>query len=345
MKWTPGQAYRQQGQYWFFSTHSSQPGNSGSPYINEKGNVVGVVHRVPERRAVSKGVQVYSVGTASQPLRDLFGAIGTPASEKTLDELYPDPARPVSASEAVEHQLSYLGAHQGTALLKEARADGKKEVPMGTLLAEACAEGLEKKNFRGIDQVSRSIEPCERAISWMECREKEQPRQRHLFCPAGPDRAFWQQSLASVAERLQHYNLPGHYNWLTFNPAILEESEEKGNATALQGLNAFAAESRPELSFELAYYKINFAGTLADLRQNSLDLIRYVRDYRKQPFYSRSFNWIISGLTVLYDRQQITQPEFIQALNRILTDSSLPTEEKLQLEVMAYRRGLFRIKD
>ena len=77
-KWTDGQVTDANGQ-WITTTAYTLPGDSGSPILNDQGQVIGLLHRGPtsEDLFAENGVDMYSLGTASAPI---VAAMAAPAS-------------------------------------------------------------------------------------------------------------------------------------------------------------------------------------------------------------------------------------------------------------------------
>ena len=137
-KWTDGEVVDTSGK-WFTSTAYVLPGDSGSPVLDDDGNIVGLLHRAPtgEDLFAQDHVDIYSTGTASAPIA---AAIAAPALNTLISV-----NSATTAADFVNNDLVYLNAH--TVLVN---ADGVEEDPL-SLLGQACDTALARQDFQSPD--------------------------------------------------------------------------------------------------------------------------------------------------------------------------------------------------
>jgi hypothetical protein len=117
-KWTAGQVVDVLGN-WFSSTAYILPGDSGSPVLDDTGNLVGLIHRSPTGQDLisSDGVNVMAIGTASGPIQTAIAAAARPSAMISL-------VADNTAVRVVAADLVYLNGGAATTTVGGAPTDG-----------------------------------------------------------------------------------------------------------------------------------------------------------------------------------------------------------------------------
>ncbi|MBI4403143.1 MAG: trypsin-like peptidase domain-containing protein [Deltaproteobacteria bacterium] len=326
-KWSFGEVYHQHGT-WFCATNYVLPGNSGSPYLNDRGNIVGLHHR-------SSG----SNGSITR--RDvLYNAIGTASSEFSVllaapnrSDLFYSIKQAHTLSDVADNHQAYLMAHTGEALLD----DGRKIHPL-EVLAQKCDEGLKISHFSSPEQMEKKLGECSKAWSWLNCHSPEDGK-GYKTCPVGAEKEKWGERFIKAAQKAHAFNAYRSYAWLV-SPWRLEESKQASVQRQREILNDFTKRTAVPLSFELAYYLIDANGS--DVTYRGLSVADFIKNYRNHPKYEYHYDWIIEGHAALYDWDAFSPEAFAKAIGAMFDDENLNIASKLDLEKMAYQIGLLK---
>src|SRR6185312_6525113 len=177
-KWTSGQVVDVFGN-WFSSTAYILPGDSGSPVLDDAGNLVGIIHRAPtgEDLISSDGVNVMAIGTASGPLQTSIAAATLPNSMIST-------AAATTADAVVAADFVYLNGLAATAAVDGTITD------VLSVLGTACDAALARTDFASPDDLTSATQPCNDALEWIECRQDAGHVPYGTVCPSS-DGALW----------------------------------------------------------------------------------------------------------------------------------------------------------
>ena len=134
------------------------PGDSGSPTLDDQGNIVGLVHRGPtgEDLVTNDSVNVYSLGT---PSAAVLAVASAPLPSGMLSV-----TASTTAVNVLDNNQVFLNGEAPNALVDS------KQTSVLSVLAKACDAALGRTDFVSIDDLQAAQAPCFDAMSWLECR-------------------------------------------------------------------------------------------------------------------------------------------------------------------------------
>jgi hypothetical protein len=319
-RWTDGTVVDTDGQ-WFKSTAFTLPGDSGSPTLDEQGNIVGLVHRgaTGEDLITSNSVNVYSIGTpsaallaaASAPLPS--GMVSTKAS--------------TTAASVLANNLVFLNGQAPNALV-----DGQQTSVL-SVLAQACDAALARTDFVSIDDMRATQAPCFDAMSWLECRtDLTQPRPSS----ACADTAAWASRFQKVNEASRGLNGQISLNAVSFAVARLSSTMDAGKAAGSASLSAALDEAQTPLDLILTPYLAAFGiDTYA-----GVSVAEYVRGYRQVAHYELAASNLANAAGWLYDNGAFSKADVAQMLRDLDDDRNVSLGSKLLVEELRYDFGV-----
>ncbi len=325
-KWTSGRVYRQNAK-WISSTNFSLPGNSGSPFLNADGKIVGLVHRASmgNDEITRKSVLTSSTGTPSSHLLEFkngaprLGLFYSVKAEHKVDE-------------AIKHQDAYYMNQQGDVMLP-----GGARQHMLDLLATSCDEALLGSEQPSPEALMTLLSPCSKARNWINCLHPKDDRAMKK-CPVGADKTNWSVRFAKAAQLMEQYNAQQFMDFL-----LVSSQLETSQATALPVLQAqlagYVTRTARPLSFELAVQWLDAFGTTTSYQ--GVDVAQFLVDYKKQTHYEYYFGSIIEGHALMLNSGIITGQELLRAYGEFFQDEKLDLGNKLELESTCYQVHLF----
>jgi hypothetical protein len=321
-KWTDGVVVDLLGS-WFLSTAFILPGDSGSPALDDDGNLIGLVHRAPtgEDLITSDGVQVYSLGTAYASVAAVEGA---PLPPEMISI-----AAATTQTVAVSDNLVYLNAHVSTVTVETGSAT------LLSLLASACDAGLAEE-YESPEDLDAKLAPCyEVQESWIECRMDATPVPQGVLCPSQVDATAWANRYQSVNQRWIEMNGRLYLDGLSFGVAQLSDSVVDGFAAGAESLQQALSASQPLLDFDLAYYLAAFG--IASYGGN--DIGAYVKGYAATPGYELQAANIAGAAMWLYSHDLVDRTSALSVLSQLHDDPNVSVGAKLYIEDMEYYEG------
>ncbi len=324
-KWTDGVVTDPSGQ-WFKSSAYILPGDSGSPVLDDAGEIVGIIHRAPtgEDLFTSTGAEVYSIGTASAPL---MAAMNAPLPSALLSTAAATTKDAVVASERI-----YLNAGVATVNVSE------KLVSVVSLLADACDAALAKEDYASLDELAIALAPCRAAAYWIECRADATKSPYPTVCPEASELAAWNARYHRVSERQRAMNGQLDYASLSFSIAPLSASKSDGDAAAAASLRAALDATAPTLDFTLAYYLCAY-GIDSYSRQSMVD---YIRNYARVVRYDLDATNIAAAATWLGGTGAIAKDEVQTILAQLASDPKIGIGSKLFIEDLQLSWGFLQ---
>lgn len=320
--WTDGTVVDTEGE-WFKSTAFTLPGDSGSPTLDDQGNIVGLIHRGPtgEDLITSEGVSVYSIGTPSE---SVLAAASAPLPSGMISV-----TEPTTAANLLENNAVFLNGQAPDALI-----DGKQTSVL-SVLAQACDSALDRSDFVSLDEMDTAQAPCYDAMSWLECRtDLRQPSPLRVCREA----AAWRARFQRLSEAARALNGQVSLNAVSFAIAHLAATEAEGRTDGRGSLSVALSEAHTPLDLHLTPYLAAFGiATYAEM-----SVAAYVRGYRQVSHYELAASNLANAAAWLYDRGEFTKAELRQMLQDLANDASVSVGSKLLIEELRYE---FRVLD
>ena len=322
-KWTSGEVVDVFGN-WFSSTAYILPGDSGSPVLDDGGNLVGIIHRSPtgEDLISNDSVNVMAIGTASGPLQTAMAVTALPAAMISV-------AASTTADAVVASDFVYLNVGSPTAYVNGGTSD------VLSLLGAACDAALARTNFASPDDLTAALQPCSDALTWIECRGDEAPVAYGTVCPTA-DAALWTARFQKMNDLWVAMNGNTDLTPVTFGVAQLAPSKADGTMQGSASLQAaLTAAGNPVLDFGLenylaAFEVASYAGT---------DTLGWLRGYRQAPGYQDYGTSIASAYLWWWDNGVIGEDEAVAALKALLADPNVSISGKLYADEVLYEDG------
>ena len=318
-KWSDGVVFDAIGS-WFRSSNYSLPGNSGSPVIDDSGQIVGLMHRGPtsEDLFTSDGANLYSVGTASAQL--------VAAMSAALPAVMISTSAPTSSEQFLANDYVYLNAHATTVL-----ADGAQAPPL-ELLAKACDAALARQDFLSPDDLTSALSPCFHAQTWIDCRSDASSVPYGVVCPAAGETSAWADRFQQMNRLQTAMNGIMDYNSISFATARLQPTLGAGYSAGAQSLQQAMSGTDPVLDFAGAYYLAAFnVGSY-----NSTNIRDYVANYQKVSNYGQQASNIALAGDWLYYFGSLQRTDLLPFLTQLYGNPSTSTGTKLLIEDIQY---------
>jgi hypothetical protein len=318
-KWTDGVVFDVSGD-WVMSTAYILPGESGSPMLDDAGNVVGLVHSGPTAQDLftSDGVNEYSVATASAPIMDAMTA-PLPSSSISVNTV-------TTQESVVANNRVYLNAHAATAVVETG------SVSVLSLLAQACDSALARQDFQSDEQLADALSPCDDAITWIDCRFDASPVPYKVVCPAGEDSSAWQSRFQAMNQRRREMNGDLDLYPISFGIANLASSKSEGTYAGGQSLQQAISDAQPVLDFSLALYLAAFNMGY----YGNINIVDYVKAYKTVLHYEFQALYIAAAAGWLYSFQALTKTEMLSIWSQLHHDPNVSIGDKLYIEDLQY---------
>jgi len=318
-KWTDGRVYDTNGE-WVYTTAYILPGSSGSPVLDDSGELVALIHRGPTSEDLITGdsVNEYAVGSASAPLT---AAMAAPSLSSLMSV---DADTTVDA--AVANDLLFLNARAANAQISAVATS------VLSLLASACDAALQRTDFQSPDDLTNALTPCNDAITWIECRTDETPVAYGVVCPAASDDPVWTGRFAAMNNRTRAMNGQLDLYPVTFGFAHLQNTYLAGKSAAGDNLLQVLADDQPPLDLSLANYLAAFGVT----GYAGEDTLAYVKGYKSVLDYDRQATSIASAAGYLYNEGSLSKSDLTAIFSALDGDASVGVGSKLYVEELQY---------
>jgi hypothetical protein len=318
-KWTDGTVVSTSGT-WLTTTAYVLPGDSGSPILSDAGQIVGLIHRAPNSLDLitEQGVNVYSVGSASAPVKAAL-SVPLPAALVSVTAA-------TTEEELVRNELLYLNARTTSVTIAGATVDAID------VLGRACDSALNDTSFLSLDELNEALTPCFAARTWIDCRADAEPVPYGVVCPSETGRMLWRTRFQTL-NSLQ-LGLNGIADYYSVGPAIarLELSNDEGTAAGALSMQQLLAASSPALNFELAYYLAMFGIDKYD----GIAVRDFITKYSEQAAYELYAEYIAYSASWLASNASITVPQLVELLKRLMDDPKVSVGAKLSVEDFLY---------
>lgn len=339
-KWFTAKVFKNIGS-WFFIDKMTLGGNSGSPVLNDKGQIVGILHRGSED--VSRnGMKGYSICSAANELVKTLGKSSDFSSETlknnekitVLSDMQKDS---ISKSTALSNKTKMLYAR-----FSKYKDDSNVEQHIVKAFAELCDQIIEMPfaELDSPDTASEYLYSCFSVTDWLNCSLPDQGKD-YQTCPS-EDKDAWVARMDKLSEKAIEVNEDKPFAYTVFGRANFETTQEDFWKTANSTLNEFLGKYDYALDFGIAYYKALTANSSNDLTYHDTDLVQYLLNFEQVDNYRFYITDIAQGIILLYETKSITESQTVSSFNRIFADPDLTLKEKLQVEMLLYKRNLLK---
>ena len=318
-KWTDGTVADMNGK-WFTCTAYTLPGDSGSPALDDDGQIVGLMHRGPtsEDLISDVGVNLYSVGTASS---DLEAALTNPLPNVMLS-LSAD----TTADDFITNDLVYLNARAATVSI------GGVSTKALTLLDAACDAVLARSDFVSPNDLTSSMKPCYDAHIWIECRSDASNKPYGALCPDSGDVTKWVGRNQAINQAWGRMNGQFDLTALSFSMAALQSTMASGVAVGAYSLQQTVNATSPPLDITLGYYFAAFnIGSYG-----TTNIHDYFVNYPQIPHYELNARYVAWAATWMWSNGLMTRPDLTSFLEKLLDDPKVGVGDQLAIEDYLY---------
>jgi hypothetical protein len=318
-KWTDGEVVDANGQ-WITTTAYTLPGESGSPILNDQGQVVGLLHRGPTSEDLfsQTGVDMYSTGTASAPI---VAAMAAPPSAPLVST-----AAATTKEQFLANDFIYLNARVATVTV-----DGMSTSAI-PILGEACDAALARTDFTSPDDLDGSLIPCYHAETWIDCRIPTSVVPYGIVRPAPTDQAAWASRYQSVNQLWLGMNGQPDYSTVSFGIAKLQPTWDAGVSAGAESLQQVLAAANPVLDYHLALYLAAFAIE----SYGGTQIATYVSNYKRVPHYELQATNIAYTAGWRYNNRNMTKAQLQSFLQQLFVDPNLSVGARLAIEDYLY---------
>jgi V8-like Glu-specific endopeptidase len=321
-KWTAGEVVDSDGE-WVYTTAYLLPGNSGSPLLDDSGDIVGIIHRGPtgEGYFSADGANTFSLGSASS---FLSAAMSAPLPPEMVSV-----QAATTQADVVTNDLVYLNGHVATANL-----GGGTTVDVLTALGSACDTAL-AGSYGTPDDLDAALQPCYDALSWIECRADAQSSPGGTECPDATDAALWQTRFTQMNAATVAMNGQTSLDPVSFGVAALQSSTATGLTAGAASLQQVLTAASVPIDFGVANYLAAFAiGQYAGTSTSD-----YVVNYSKVAGYALDGTDIASSAVWLANNSLIQGSQALSVVQALYTDPSIDVGDDLYIEDILYQSG------
>ncbi|MET0283468.1 MAG: serine protease [Polyangiales bacterium] len=315
-KWSSGYVVSADGT-WFDASVFSLPGGSGSPLLDDAGQLVGLLHRGAEGfdLLTRTSAEVTAVASASADVQRALAA-PLPTSVFSL-------ADSLSADQALANSGAFLAAHTW-----KANVDGQP-VSLAWLLGTDCDEALAYDDYESYEAFQGAISSCFAALEFIECRTDllSQNKENAKECPRG-ELAVWSKRLQTAMDKQQRFNGSLDLTAISYSMEGLSDTVAAGEQAARTNLLATLDRFKPRLDFTIGSYLAAYAVESYD-NQSVRELFL---NYRTVPFYERYAFQIATAMFWLHGENQLTRAQALGAVKALYRDSKVSIGAKLRIE-------------
>lgn len=321
-KWSDGLVLDTSGE-WIKSTAYSLPGDSGSPILNDAGQIVGLMHRGPtsEDLFTSTGVDIYTVGTASAPL---MSALNAPLPGTMISA-----AANTTNTDFLANDLLYLNNRASAVTV-----DGASVTPL-SVLAQACDSALARTDYRSPDDLTTALTPCYHAQTWIDCRVDASLQPYGTVCPTGAEATAWAARFAKMNQVT--VDMHGEMDLYSVSTAMarLQPSKQQGVQAGAQSLLQALGQDNPALDFWLADYLSQYQITA----YGGKTIQDYLANYQQDPNYQLQGVDLADAAGWQYNSGQLSKTDLLALLSRMHGDANASLGTKLYIEEIQHSLG------
>lgn len=324
------------------------PGNSGSPILNEKGEIVGIHHSSVKRNDGFTRNGLLYIGRASKT-SDLIEVLqsGLLDSETELSKFW-----------NVDARAKLIHAKRFTAIYKKSKTIPilDKGGDFFDALYDDCSKNLDLNTNR-IVKFSRSHDSCTVALSWISCSKEKSPVGFILattlndsipefdgyesYCPQGKKKQKWAKLFKSIGQRYQTFRGKDPQVWSIDAISKLISNEQKTSKIAMKYLLDSYGKNGSQLSITQIQRISRYSDALGKNSKFGLvDLSEYVKEYQKIPNYEYELFRLAQISKKLHENGHLTIDELNDILGSIMDETRLSLNAKLGVEKIAFNYGL-----
>ena len=321
-KWSDGVVIDAAGS-WFKSTAFVLPGSSGSPVLDDDGNVVGLLHRGPDDLDIitGDGVNVFSVGTSSAAL--------TAKTQPSIPDVVVSTVASTTAADAVTNNAVFQNGRVSTANV------GGQSTPLILLLAQACDAGLARTDIKSPEDLTSALQPCYDGIRWIECRTDADPKPYLLTCPINDEAEAWAARMKAVHQHWRDLNGTLDLSPISFGIAALATSKLDGQVRGGQSLLGAMTAAGQTMTFSVA----NYLAGMAVRTYDQIDTVDWLRGYASQPNWERSAWDITSAFLWWRSNGVVSSDEAAHVEDALWTDANIDLHAQLYIDEAEFYRG------
>ena len=342
-KWSAGTVYAYSHD-WIYSDAFTMPGDSGSPLVDQNGQVVGINHRGGDSREDldAKGYESREIATSSGAFLDSIGSDGLSLTGA---------ARPASVTASLL-DLNAIAADEIAAksdfvLMARAIPTGFKLTGGGidpaavvTAKASACDAGLKAKTD-GVtpeDQAAPLLDHCLGARTFFNCGDRSIDG-GYKSCPSGADASVWLKRFDDAAIAYGDLSLGKPYYALVASSRSLYSGVKDRRTAAAAALNRYLAARNPAPDISLAYAELLTSLDGQGLMWQGTDLVDLVTSYEVKGDAARFASTVAYSYTQLDDLGLIPKGAAKDRYAEILANPEVSLGQKLYIESFAFEIG------
>jgi hypothetical protein len=235
-------------------------------------------------------------------------------------------------ADVVTNDLVYLNAHVSTATIT-----GGTSVSVLSALGTACDAAL-AGSYGSPDDLAAALQPCDDAISWIECRSDAGPSALGTVCPDAADAALWQQRFTQMNAVTVAMNAQTSLYPVSFGIAELAASNAAGLAAGAASLQqALSGDSVP-LDLGVA----NYLAAFAIASYMGVSTASYVTNYASVPGYALDASDTASAAAWLSQNGLLSSAQALSIIEDLYADPTVDVADKLYLEDIEYQAGVLQ---
>lgn len=349
-RWSAAPIYRRTGE-WCGTSHCTPSGNSGSPVLNLKGEIVGLVHRANDfgnELTDFSLVQHQSKFTLSSTFEKMLGNRETAANSSAIKRFISIPLsgkKQLSIDDEEDFEISTdtIVALASRKLWKfSVGAEGEEDVEIDLIDTLQAGCQMELEDPFTSDDPDEFYPLCTLGHELIDCTKNFEGDEA-ARCPEGKKRKKWQKLYEDVADFLEIKSQDTFVSWrlatVTDFVASREEAKKAGRERLVEILESH---SIPE--FDAAQYLAATAQSKQDMVYGEKDYLALLTDYKKQAYYPQYFSEIVNTIITLSDKRNpfLNAAELEPYYTELLSDPKLPVFLKIELETTAYTEGLVK---
>lgn len=324
-KWTDGVVANASSK-WFQATAFVLPGDSGSPVLDDNGQVVGLIHRGPASLNLftTNSANVSAICTASAPI--------LAAMPSTLPATMVSTAAATTTARFLDNNLLYLNAR-----VSSLTVDGvvNTQLNLLNLLGTACDAALARQDYTSPDDLYDGLTPCSDAQIWIECRVDAGTEPYGGVCPTGSDATAWANRFKAVNQRWLDMTGEPDYDSVTFAIASLQPSVNLGLSAGAVELQKVLTATTPALDLSLAFYMAAFNLPT----HNGVTIKDYLVNYRNVLHYELKDDYIAYGAFWLYYHNRLPKSDMLSLLTGLYSDPDVSLGTRIAIEDLQYELG------
>jgi hypothetical protein len=337
---------------WFYASTFQLPGNSGSPFLTKEGKIVGILHRGLDGSKYLRrnGMNFYAVGSTSEAILREYDVNSFTLRGEDRTALFFDVKATNNPKDVVKNYEVYLNRHEvftSKNLLAPSiefplveTIEGTDNVAIPELLGQSCDQDMaEAQSMISGNDVRKSYEKCDAAMKWINCNEPKEKSKKDPtdYCPSIGQQEIWNKRFATIAKRIQAYNLGHSYFWEVHAPSRFLQGDKQEVANFVEeNLQRYLKIRRPKLDLDIAYQVARFTSLKDyDVAYNGQNLMEYVTQYKRIPAYEHFIDDIAETYTWL-----TTRSNHVSFFKKLQRDGRISLGDKLYLEELQYEREI-----